>query len=442
MSMFQTAGAGLHPSGPFTMDCGDMSATKTFVGLKAATPAVYDPPPLTPEFGFCLNAAKLVNVIGLPAGLTVQTDVMSTADSSSPFGIWQNTGVYPNNFPSIGCISIVGDALAWSDALSTDPNGIYPLTLTFDFRTDSLCMMTGVAPVGVWWFEESGAPGAMYLTITTELRLNESGCAVPFYVYPATFADDLLTPECDGSVNVAVYGGTPPFTYAFSSGVGNGAQQEELCEGIYGVAVTDATGATVEAPFAVASGVHVYSNILDTASLYQWGYGQLEDCDINYDLPIDSFHVADVWVIGSDTLTVLWEVFQQGDSYLLEAYYEPMTINDGVNFSLMVFCQDSGRAAPKIIQLMDQYIATGMNEFGAAGSFKIYPNPSNGLITLDMGNITEAHVAVTDIVGRPVLDQKLYEHMTTLDLSHLSSGTYLVHLIAPKGRWCQKLVKQ
>ncbi len=49
---------------------------------------------------------------------------------------------------------------------------------------------------------------------------------------------------CDGSVTVTASGGTAPYTYSWSGGLGGGATHNNVCAGSYTVTITDANGCT------------------------------------------------------------------------------------------------------------------------------------------------------------------------------------------------------
>lgn len=75
--------------------------------------------------------------------------------------------------------------------------------------------------------------------------------------------------------------------------------------------------------------------------------------------------------------------------------------------------------------------------------FKLYPNPSVGELIIEASNIQkEATVEVTSLVGQKVYTSVLDNEKTHLDLSMLSSGTYLVHIKNGLTTSVYKLVKK
>lgn len=65
-------------------------------------------------------------------------------------------------------------------------------------------------------------------------------------------------------------------------------------------------------------------------------------------------------------------------------------------------------------------------------SIRIYPNPANTFLYVEMENNTNAEFCLMDLAGKCVLREKLSGERTRIDLSSLSSGSYLVS-IASKG---------
>ena len=57
---------------------------------------------------------------------------------------------------------------------------------------------------------------------------------------------------------------------------------------------------------------------------------------------------------------------------------------------------------------------------------KIYPNPSNGYITVENSKKTEINVIVTDIIGKPIIKKTFYNKNNELNLSPVSDGMYFI----------------
>jgi len=91
-----------------------------------------------------VDAVKLLQFSNIPAGMTYGTNVDSDTSvhpTQSPWGIWYNEGVVPNQNPAIGCIYFSGDDSAWFDLaslsnLGQDLGGAH-LSIAFDYRIAS-----------------------------------------------------------------------------------------------------------------------------------------------------------------------------------------------------------------------------------------------------------------------------------------------------------------
>jgi len=88
---------------------------------------------------------------------------------------------------------------------------------------------------------------------------------------------------------------------------------------------------------------------------------------------------------------------------------------------------------------------TGLDETKTQLDVKLLPNPSNGLVNLQVqgGLGTEAEVMVFDALGRLVFSQQVQAGvvMSSLDMSELANGIYMVSVKEQSGRQgIQKLV--
>lgn len=68
-------------------------------------------------------------------------------------------------------------------------------------------------------------------------------------------------------------------------------------------------------------------------------------------------------------------------------------------------------------------------------SFLIFPNPSNGHITISQTEFAETIVVVTDIAGRMIYQKSHSSEELNLDLSHLNQGTYFLTLKTADGQF-------
>lgn len=72
---------------------------------------------------------------------------------------------------------------------------------------------------------------------------------------------------------------------------------------------------------------------------------------------------------------------------------------------------------------------------------RIYPNPTNGILTIEPGSENETQILVQDIYGRVISSTKSIYPSTTLDLSKNKQGIYLVTLKDEKNILTKKVIK-
>ncbi|HNI04974.1 MAG TPA: T9SS type A sorting domain-containing protein [Flavobacteriales bacterium] len=135
-STFAQSGPGLYPQGPMSPDC-DLLASKTVVGITDTT--IANPLGGGDEVTVYLTGIRINAILGLPAGLTLETDVMDSADEEGQWGYWYNSGDVPEQSSAVGCGHIVGSSADWAAAAGGGPNsdGVYPLEFTIDAYVES-----------------------------------------------------------------------------------------------------------------------------------------------------------------------------------------------------------------------------------------------------------------------------------------------------------------
>jgi hypothetical protein len=68
---------------------------------------------------------------------------------------------------------------------------------------------------------------------------------------------------------------------------------------------------------------------------------------------------------------------------------------------------------------------TSVNEV-VSGEFSIYPNPGNGIYSIELENSSNALVTVYDLTGKKILSRSVGTNKQLLDLSSLENGIYMV----------------
>ena len=81
---------------------------------------------------------------------------------------------------------------------------------------------------------------------------------------------------------------------------------------------------------------------------------------------------------------------------------------------------------------------TSINELNLANSISIYPNPTNGIFSVEAENME--NIEITSITGEIVKELVINNSKTTIDLTSFSSGIYFAKIITDKGSAIKKIV--
>ena len=93
-----------------------------------------------------------------------------------------------------------------------------------------------------------------------------------------------------------------------------------------------------------------------------------------------------------------------------------------------------------ITQTVEVINSTGIeNYFLNAVDFRIFPNPTNGNLTISTSNTDALFYRVEDIYGREIISKNKFSKKVELDLSEHSNGIYLVIIENESG---ERIVKR
>jgi hypothetical protein len=93
----------------------------------------------------------------------------------------------------------------------------------------------------------------------------------------------------------------------------------------------------------------------------------------------------------------------------------------------------------------DASVATGLDQNADSGLISIYPNPSNGFITVShkIAQSSNPVVILTDVLGKTVISNVLTSMNQTVDISRLPQGIYFATVISKEGKSkAMKIVKK
>lgn len=70
----------------------------------------------------------------------------------------------------------------------------------------------------------------------------------------------------------------------------------------------------------------------------------------------------------------------------------------------------------------------GINENNISDNLSIYPNPTNGIFTIQQNKVTELDIEIYNIIGERIYKTKLNSLLTTIELNNQAKGVYFVRI--------------
>lgn len=285
-------------------------------------------------------------------------------------------------------------------------------------------------------------------TVTFTIGSGSSDPCSGFYV--ELIGTDPTPNTCDGAIEANIFGGTGPYTYAWSNNtVGNEAT--DLCQGYYSCTVTDAEGCStfnstiLNGDVLDSDSITIIINntfpdssvtqILDTVTIL--------DCDLDYSA-VSSAGITDV-INDAAGVLVTWTLYdalgQVITSYDIY-YYNLPTQNAVYQGTLIIYC-DGRSMVDWIVQITDQF-----EYFGASAgiltvdAFDIsVVNPMGDALNIFFSESLEGNIQLVDMNGRVVLSAPIVSEQMNLNTSALEAGLYVLQITSNKGAQVLKVLK-
>jgi hypothetical protein len=95
-----------------------------------------------------------------------------------------------------------------------------------------------------------------------------------------------------------------------------------------------------------------------------------------------------------------------------------------------------------------EFTFVGITDAGSTYGIKVYPNPNNGIFTIEaeLGRHTDVVLEIRDLLGRELMQSERIEGTSSfrrnIDMTHLANGTYLLRLSGRDGVSVLRIVKQ
>jgi hypothetical protein len=120
----------------------------------------------------------------------------------------------------------------------------------------------------------------------------------------------------------------------------------------------------------------------------------------------------------------------------------PLTLNIDVNYLFTVTGTDANGCTKTATVAVEVQKCTGVTEFGLQSNFvSIYPNPTNGLVTIETKNGNSGAIEIMDLSGKIIFTETIISTTTEINMSTLAAGVYFVKIKNETSSEVIKLIK-
>ncbi|MCB0477764.1 MAG: VCBS repeat-containing protein [Crocinitomicaceae bacterium] len=290
--------------------------------------------------------------------------------------------------------------------------------------------------------------GNYSVIISDSICYDTSNC-INIQVCPILFIDILnstnpATGQSNGTIEVEAHSGSAPYSYLWSNGptgtvnsnIGAGAYQvivedDDMCSGNRLIQLYDVDTSVVVNPVQDT----LVSDTMDICVPFNYAVSFI------YDFYIDS--------LDTTILHINW-VFLDADSnvYLANVPYDiDSTFDEGNYFAILnMECVDGNdnkvnEVIYDIFYYSDHQSNLGLND-QLINQVKIYPNPTTGSITINIGSIKPHHKVVVRTIEGKLVEEFDFDSQENQVVIDGVPGTYIVEVQTRSGILVRKIVKK
>jgi hypothetical protein len=218
-----------------------------------------------------------------------------------------------------------------------------------------------------------------------------------------------------------------------------------LCPGIYSLFSAGGNGDTLTSTFVIASDSSYILNdpfSPGTTIADELSY-TVENCDIDY-ATISDAYIDSAILILPDTLLVDWAIVDANDTTIVPAIYVLSGGSGNYYLQLDLFCPQ--KSADQFF-VVTEGIGFNNGTISLLGvtqndalSITLLPNPTSGLVTIQLNSNEAAQLNVFDLQGKVILSRKIKSN-DQVSLDKLNPGTYLFEITSNNEKHITRVVK-
>jgi hypothetical protein len=145
---------------------------------------------------------------------------------------------------------------------------------------------------------------------------------------------------------------------------------------------------------------------------------------------------------GSATINApLYIIFNSGTKVEKGGRLSAGSMNITLTTSLRLYPLSSCSSSLKSAKITDESVALSVTQ-EENQSFSVYPNPTNGFLNIKSNSNQHKSIELFNAFGKLVLSKSTEDELTTLNISALSSGIYMLRVCTNKGIELKKIIRQ
>ena len=227
---------------------------------------------------------------------------------------------------------------------------------------------------------------------------------------------------CDGSAMASPTGGTAPYAYMWDTTAASQMTQtaSNLCAGMYSVMVTDFNGCTVSGQTTITEPASLQVSVSANAASCQPCTDGSASASVSGGTPSYSY----LWQPGNQT-TATASNLATGEYTVTVTDAQGCTTTDTVNVPYL----------------------TGIQNAENVHAVQVYPNPAHDkcMITFSDPAAGNGQLCIRDITGKMIRSENIVtapDGTYTCDISDLSNGAYLFHVVNSAGTFVIRVIKE
>lgn len=154
------------------------------------------------------------------------------------------------------------------------------------------------------------------------------------------------------------------------------------------------------------------------------------------DFPIVTYHELDSVVCTQEAPIALTQGSPIGGTYtgigVTGNIFNQSVAGIG-NFNITYSFTDSNGCASLDSSSIEVVICEGIDENKKEAIFQVFPNPSNGIFTIETNDAIQSKIDIYNELGLKLFSSAVTKNQTIIDLSAYNNGFYLVQIIDDKG---------